>query len=93
MTVSSPVFADRSIGNRDCGQWIKEDKEYQKALSQTWLLGYMTGLNLADTQGRDSLRKVSAQQIFLWMDNFCKARPLENVSDGGHDLMAELRKK
>jgi hypothetical protein len=52
----------------------------------------MTGLNLGDEKERDSLQKVSAQQIFLWMDNYCKANPLKTVVTGGYDLMDELRK-
>ncbi len=92
MAVSSPVFAAKAIGSCDCGEWIK-DNESMKARNRSWLVGFMTGLNLADSQGRNSLGKVSGQQIFLWMDNYCKENPLKDVIDGGYDLMNELRKR
>ncbi len=33
----------------------------------------------------------SADQIFLWMDNWCKANPLKKVGEGGAELFVELR--
>jgi hypothetical protein len=91
ITVSSPVFAGGTFGSVDCGQWIK-DTETMKSRNKTWLVGYMSGLNIADSQDRDSLAKVSAPQIWLWMDNFCKANPLKDIVYGGEELMIELRK-
>jgi hypothetical protein len=35
----------------------------------------------------------SANQVFLWMDNYCKTNPLKTVGDGGWVLFKELRKK
>ena len=94
MTVSSPVLAEKvtkAIGDVDCGRWIK-DTGNMKSLNTIWLVGFMTGLNFGDAQMRNSLEKVSVQQIFLWMDNFCKANPLKTISYGGYELMDELRK-
>ena len=93
MTLSSPVFAYKAIGTVDCGKWVsRNDKDLTSLRTEAWLTGFMTGLNASDEQDRDSLRKVSAQQIFLWMDNYCKANPLKDVIDGGFRLMDELRK-
>jgi hypothetical protein len=91
ITVSSPVIAARAFGRPDCGQWIK-DTEGMKSYNRMWLVGFMSGLNFGDEQRRDSLAKVSAEQIYLWMDNYCKANPLENLLTGGENLMNELRK-
>ena len=35
----------------------------------------------------------SAGQIYLWMDNYCKKYPLENVTAGALALLIELRKE
>jgi len=32
----------------------------------------------------------SVEQIYLWMDNYCKANPLSFLSDGGDKLIFEL---
>ena len=94
LTVSSPVFASKTIGAVDCGEWINRNKNDVAAIRiGSWLTGFMTGLNLGDAQNRDSLEKVSGEQIFLWMDNYCKANPLKDVIKGGYALMDELEKK
>jgi hypothetical protein len=39
----------------------------------------------------DPLRKLnSVDQAFLWMDYYCRANPLTNVSDGATRLYVEL---
>ena len=39
----------------------------------------------------DPLHKVnSAEQMLLWMDNYCNKNPLSNISIGGFELFREL---
>jgi hypothetical protein len=33
----------------------------------------------------------SADQIFLWMNNWCKANSLKKVGEGGAELFVELK--
>jgi len=98
MAVSSPVSAAYVIGSADCGQWVNRNggkipPTWEGLITERWLTGFLSGLNQGDSQNRNSLKKVSAEQIFLWMDNYCKANPLKNVAYGAEDLMDELRKK
>ena len=91
--VLNPASAVITFGIPDCGQWVNSKNETRKA----WLLGYMSGLSvmheLNDSKD-DPLKKInSAQQIFLWMDNYCQNNPLKDVSDGGGALFIELMKK
>lgn len=89
---SSGALAVTTFGGTDCGKWVKQPTETRK----TWLLGYLTGLNtmnFIDTK-RDVLNALnSADQAFLWMDNYCKENPLKNVSEGGLDLFLEIGSK
>lgn len=88
MTVSSSAFAAITtvIGSTDCGKWIKEPSDPRKA----WVLGFLSGLN-ADGMYKNVLRKISSsQQIFVWMDNYCKANPLKDTIDGSLQLILEL---
>ena len=82
------------FGVPDCGEWINQASNPKKG----WLLGYMSGLNtlhdVENLKSEDPLKKLnSADQIFLWMDNYCKTNPLKNVGLGGWELFKELRKK
>lgn len=88
-TQSQTVF-----GAPDCGEWVAQASNSKKG----WLLGYMSGLNVMhDVQNlkpESPLGKLnSADQSFLWMDNYCKTNPLKTVVDGGWELFKELRKK
>jgi hypothetical protein len=93
-----PVFGAWTYGARDCGEWLTRKKDPYAELAITgWLTGYMSGLNaMHELNGRkdDPLKKAtSAQQIFIWMDNYCQKDPLNNISDGGDALFIELMKR
>ena len=95
MTVSSPVMAQTltTLGAYDCGEWIARKKNtFIESQATSWLAGFMTGLNF-DGRGKNLLKKVSPDQIYLWMDNYCKANPLSTTVTGGQLLMYELDKK
>lgn len=83
-TAQSVIF-----GGSDCGQWFKN-----KEISSTWLLGYLSGINAAISKGHDPLEKLnSAEQAFLWMDNYCRNNPLQTVQIGANKLYKELHLK
>jgi len=78
--------AVKVFGNPDCGKWINQSNELHKA----WLLGYLSGMTSAWEGTEDVLRDLSADQAFLWMDNYCRRNPLEKVGAGAHVLFNEL---
>ena len=90
-----PVQASTTWGSSDCGQWVAESKS--SASMRAWLLGYMSGLGAMhelNDRTDDPMSKInSAQQLYLWMDNFCQKHPLRTVGSGGVDLFLELMKK
>jgi hypothetical protein len=91
VAIAGPTHAQTVFGATDCGSWVNQPTEPRKA----WLLGYMSGLNVrhevAGLKPPNALDKVSsANQIFLWMDSYCRANPLKNVGDGGWTLFKEL---
>lgn len=91
---SGITWAQTTIGTPDCGEWIKSQSHAKRA----WLVGYLSGMSTLhhfnEGDPKDPLRALqSADQAFLWMDNFCQRNPLKTVSDGGADLFVELMKK
>ena len=92
--INAPAMGYTTFGAFDCGQWIKD----QSPQKRVWLLGYMTGLSAMFTTLRtgqgDPLGKInSADQIYLWMDNYCTKNPLTTVATAGIDLYIELATK
>ncbi|CAQ71566.1 hypothetical protein [Cupriavidus taiwanensis] len=78
------------FGNIDCGKWVRTPNNTQK----TWLLGYLSGLAQGLSKpGFDPLNKLnSAEQAYLWMDNYCATHPLKSEADGAEELWFELIK-
>lgn len=97
--ISQPVFGQAIFGGSDCGQWISSKAENRKA----WVLGFMSGMSMAthyfgtptDRKANgDWLDKVnSADQIFLFVDNYCQKNPLRKVESAGMALYIELTSK
>lgn len=84
--VTSLIFIQPAVsqevaifGGSDCGQWVANSKSNFSL--KAWLLGYISGLNAGlGSPMNDPLVKInSAEQIFLWMDNFAK-KSSENCS-------------
>ena len=78
-----------TFGNRDCGRWFKEPA------AKTWLMGYLSGVSaMSPAHFGDPLGKLgSAEQAFLWIDNYCKTNPLSSIDRGAAALMFELKDK
>jgi hypothetical protein len=91
--IAQPVFSQiTTFGVVDCGKWITNKSEPRKA----WVLGYLTGMNTIHnvTSDTNPLGKVSsAEQIFIWIDNYCQKNPLKSIDDAGSSLFLELMKK
>jgi hypothetical protein len=83
---SAPVSL---FGVPDCGQWVNRKSEPDKA----WLLGYVSGLNFKHVEkgGTNALETVnSADQMFVWMTNYCQKNPMSKLSDAGFEMFQEL---
>ncbi len=88
-----------TLGMPNCGRWIKNKENskpnsptWQDVVNNAWLMGYLSGLN-ADERKGNFLAKASGEQLTLWMENYCKAHPLNDLADGSQALASELMKK
>ncbi len=77
-------------GVRSCGEWVSDNKTLALG-NQTWLLGYLSGIAVATR--KQILSGTDNQSIYLWVDNYCRANPLQSLSDAGADLYFELVKQ
>ena len=86
---SSAHAAVTMIGIYDCGEWFNPQK---RSFAKTWLNGYLSGLSSAQPLGQDVLKKsTSTDQIYLYIDNYCKANPLKNLAHAGNELFLEMK--
>jgi hypothetical protein len=95
----NPVYAQIEIrGERSCGRWLETrpsgvDRNNGEAVVATegWLVGFMAGLAMGT--GRDALRGTDLPSMAAWVDNYCKANPLDGLSNAGEALFFELAKR
>ena len=85
-------------GNIDCARWLTPDSAVGGLANKSWLVGYLSGLSMgltADKQRKpvNFFEGVTNDQLYLWMDNYCRANPLSSVMGGTGDLFQEISKK
>lgn len=84
-----------NFGSVDCGLWLK-DNDRMKSLYKSWLLGFLTGMNLSDTKvvKANFLDKLSStSQAYVFVDNYCQQNPLKNTIDAAMVLILDLEKQ
>lgn len=89
--VSSPSEAGAEARQApSCGEWIvhREKSDTLALGNASWLLGYLSGLAVGSD--KDYLSGTDNASIYKWMDNYCRANPLRDLSNGGNALAAEL---
>ena len=91
-TASAQNLNLKIFGSSDCGQWLNQPTSSRKAC----LVGFLSGQNatfnmVKDDRVKDPLERLnSAEQAFVWMDNYCRANPLKRVDEGAQVLFVEL---
>ena len=83
----------KTFGDFDCGYWVKNrnTQSYAEMGMRTWVTGYLSGLNAALASPKnDPLVRLSADQVYLWMDKYCRETPLSNIQLGANKLYEEL---
>lgn len=80
------------LSTYSCGKYA-ESRVQSSIVPSVWLLGFLSGANLYKEQKNNLLKDVDRESIFLWMDKYCKEKPLDFIDDGGQALMKELYQK
>lgn len=76
-----------------CGEWT----EYRsrgaigEVPTASWVLGYLSGRAISSIG--DPLKNTDVPSVLLWIDNYCKANPLNKTPDAADALIQELAHK
>jgi hypothetical protein len=75
----------------DCAMWIDARRSSRAEALQPYLLGLLNGMAVGS--GIEFWRangvRVSREQVYLWMDNFCQEHPLSTPFAGAVSLLNE----
>ena len=85
------------FGGASCGSWT-EQRRTNSVLSAaylTWVLGFLSGVNMETviSKGPDFLENVDKGAIAGWLDNYCRAQPLDDLNTATALLFETLYKK
>jgi hypothetical protein len=68
------------VGTISCGAWTASRREGRASLSEQWILGFLSGVGYEAGGGDNPLNGVDADAVWAWMDNYCRANPLDRVA-------------
>jgi hypothetical protein len=78
-------------GDLTCGKFIESlNKPSQRIQIKANIVGYTDAYNTWVNDTCDILGDTDLDSVLLWLENFCRERPLNNVATGLHQLMLEL---
>lgn len=68
----------------DCGQWLKARKDGAAQYYEYNLLGLINGLQMGRKISIWNYNgtKITAEQFYFWMDNYCSKNPLSSTITG-----------
>jgi hypothetical protein len=78
-------------GIPDCGLWVKARSTDRSAILEEWLVGFLNGIAVG-TQTEfwhAGGIPINREQVYLWMDKYCREEPLSRVIEGAFRLHAE----
>lgn len=88
-------FVVISFGTVSCGQVVSDfdTNERQKLLNSVWVGGYLTAINQNVFAGADIAKGTDPAARDLWIYNYCKANPLDNLHQAANALVLELSRR
>ena len=83
-------------GNVLCNSWLEArgSGDVQAAARTGWVLGYVTGFNLYGSKPEGDVSDgKNTEEMMVWIDNYCKKNPDENVYRASAALVDDYRQR
>lgn len=91
-----------TFGARTCAKWLKEKNDGASNESaaritmlskQSWIAGYVTGVNRTSTNGNDLLTGLDLDTVTDWTDSYCQKNPKSDIINAIDALFEKLNRK
>ncbi len=78
-----------------CRTWTqaRQTKSRKAGLSAQWVAGYLSGSNVEADHPADVLGGTNFDGLMAWIDNYCRANPLDLVGTAALKLFDELKSR
>src|SRR5262249_60363407 len=77
-------------GASSCGAWTQSRQSHLDGVPVSWVLGYLSGINVYGGTTADLLKGLDRNAIESWIDNYCQTHPLDHIGVAVDLLLAEL---
>ena len=95
--VSANGYWILGIGNDSCGQWTasrsRGNSVVREPLILSWLQGWLSAESVTvsfASNGKQYLKSTYKDALASWLDNYCKAHPLNTIDDAALVLDEKL---
>jgi hypothetical protein len=76
-------------GIKSCGAWTADRNGPLGQQDRQWILGFLSGVGWVHLTGQNPLDGLDAQAVWAWVDNYCKAHPLDKMASAGEVFASE----
>jgi hypothetical protein len=71
-------FAIYGPGNESCGSYVSSpDGSLTKGLDMEWAMGFLTAMGEWQASAHGPIIKTDTNAMEVWLDNYCRAHPLQ----------------
>jgi hypothetical protein len=89
----SPIFAAAGqsvtltgLGTGPCGTWTAVRHDRKAADAEQWVVGFLSGAAVF-SKDLAPLNGVDADAVWAWIDRYCRAHPLDALSEAGKSFV------
>ncbi|HKI63721.1 MAG TPA: hypothetical protein VKA16_03755 [Burkholderiales bacterium] len=81
-----------TVGAKSCGSFLQDRQAHGWAYDAdtAWVTGYVTAYNALTPDTGNILGDTDVSGAMLWLQNYCKANPSNDLAEGMLALTAEL---
>lgn len=87
------TFETLGAGAQSCGSWTEDRRASNDLVAVTklmWVLGYATAYNEFVSQDGKATQGTDSAGMAAWIDSYCLAHPLDDLSRAAHALVHEM---
>lgn len=98
LSYTNQTYAQRDAimirGAQTCGEWLKaREKDPQVAqIFEWWILGFIGGNNLAENYDFWTETGYGSDQVYYYIDKYCRDNPLSHIVPGLLPLISKKTK-
>jgi hypothetical protein len=93
--IPTDCIALRIMGDMSCRDWVEHHStgtpDIEAIIQNNWVAGYLSGIAVG--LSTDILDHPSGESIIIWLNNYCKNNPLDNMSTAASHLAIELKNR